>query len=335
MWAQHIESTALFIGELAVTEEDFDPSESDLAFLENVEENALLTLDNVEELSKSNVSNSEPDAMHLYLQEIGAIPLLTPAEEIQLARQVCQGNKKATQQMIEANLRLVVKIARRYLNRGMPFLDLIEEGNIGLIRAVQKFDPERGFRFSTYATWWIRQTIERALMNQTRMIRLPVHIISEINKYLRTSRTLKHHLQREPTNEEVAHHLEKPLHSVQRMIELLEPVASADTPRTDDLDKSLLDTIPDDYNPEPSYCIEKSDMDRQLTVWLSQLSEKQRTVMELRFGLKSSEPLTLEKTGEKMGITRERTRQIQIDALSKLRQLLEHDGISAHELLYK
>jgi len=316
-------------------EENLEPSENDLVFLEDIEEETILTLDNIEELTKQPISNADPDLMRLYLQEIGTKPLLTAIEEIQLARQIGWGNKKATQQMIEANLRLVVKIARRYLNRGMPLLDLIEEGNIGLMRAVQKFDPERGFRFSTYATWWIRQTIERALMNQTRMIRLPVHIIAEINRYLRTLRSLKHSLQREPTNEEIAHHLEKPLHSIQRLVELLEPVTSADAPRTNDFEKSLLDTIPDDCNPEPSLCIEEIDMDRQLTIWLSQLSEKQRTVVELRFGLKSSESLTLEKTGEQMGITRERTRQIQIDALSKLRQLLEHDGISINELLNK
>lgn len=311
----------------------FDPSEHELILLEETveEEN-----ENLEEIYKANIINTEPDTMRLYLQEIGATPLLKPEEELHLARLVCQGDKKATKKMIESNLRLVVKIARRYLNRGMPLLDLIEEGNIGLIRAVQKFDPERGFRFSTYATWWVRQAMERAIMNQTRMIRLPVHIIIEINKYLRTSKFLKHQLQREPSNEEIAHHLEKPLSLIERMVSLLEPVTSVDTPRTDDREKSLLDTIPDNYNPEPSLYIEGTDIDRQLKIWLSQLSKKQRQVIELRFGLQSrKKALTLEETGAKLGITRESVRQIQIDALSKLRQLLEHDGLSANELLHE
>jgi RNA polymerase nonessential primary-like sigma factor len=321
-----------------VSEETFEPLENDLILLEeNPEENSdSVDVENLEELCKTSFNYVEPDAMRLYLKEIATKPLLTATEELHLARLVCQGDQKAIQKMIESNLRLVVKIARRYLNRGMALLDLIEEGNIGLIKAVQKFDPERGFRFSTYATWWIRQTIERSIMNQTRMIRLPVHIISEINKYLRTSKLLKHQFQREPSNEEIAHHLDKSLHSIQRMMTLLEQVTSIDMPRTDDLEKSLLDTIPDDCNPEPSLSIEDTDMDRQLKVWLSQLHEKQRLVVEYRFGLKSAEkPLTLEETGAKLGITRERTRQIQIDALSKLRQLLENDGLSANELLHE
>lgn len=316
-----------------MSDDIFDPSEHELILLE---ETVKKESEDLEEIYKANPINAEPDTMRLYLQEIGATPLLKPEEELHLARLVCQGDKNATQKMIESNLRLVVKIARRYLNRGMAFLDLIEEGNLGLMRAVQKFDPERGFRFSTYATWWVRQAMERAIMNQTRMIRLPVHIISEINKYLRTSKFLKHQFQREPSNEEIAHHLEKPLNLIERMVALLEPIASVDTPRTDDMEKSLLDTIPDDYNPEPSLYIEGTDIDRQLKVWLSQLSEKQRQVIECRFGLKSKQkPLTLEETGAKLGITRERTRQLQIDALSKLRQLLEHDGLSANELLHE
>jgi RNA polymerase nonessential primary-like sigma factor len=315
-----------------VSDDVFEPLDHDLMLLEeNFEEEP----DNLEELYQATAVTSEPDSMRLYLQEIGTTPLLKPEEELYFARLVCQGDKNATKKMIEANLRLVVKIARRYLNRGMAFSDLIEEGNLGLIRAVQKFNPEKGFRFSTYATWWIRQTIERAIMNQTRMIRLPVHIISEINKYLRTSKALRHQLQREPSNDEIAHYLEKPLHSVERMSALLEPVTSVDMPRTDDLEKSLLDTIPDDYNPEPSAYIENKDIDRQLKVWLLQLSEKQRKVIELRFGLYSTEEtLTLEETGARLGITRERTRQIQIDALIKLRQLLENDGLSSYELLH-
>lgn len=333
MRAANFKPATLFIGELAVSEETFEPLENDLILLEkNLEEEN----ENLEELYKASFSYTEPDAMRLYLKEINTKSLLTSTEELHLARLICQGDQKATQKMIEANLRLVVKIARRYLNRGMALLDLIEEGNIGLIKAVQKFDPERGFRFSTYATWWIRQSIERAIMNQSRMIRLPVHIISEINKYLRTLKLLKHQFQREPSNEEIAHHLDKPLHSVERMMTLLEPVASIDMPRTDDLEKSLLDTIPDDYNPEPSLSIESTDIDRQLKIWLSQLTEQQQLVIKFRFGLKSTEqPLTLEETGAKLGITRESVRQIQIQALFELRYLLENDGLSANELLHE
>lgn len=315
-----------------MSDDVFEPLDHDLLTLE---ENFEEVHEELDELCQNTAVASEPDSMRLYLQEIGATPLLKPEEELHLARLVCQGDKNATKKMIEANLRLVVKIARRYLNRGMAFSDLIEEGNLGLIRAVQKFNPEKGFRFSTYATWWIRQTMERAIMNQTRMIRLPVHIISEINKYLRTSKALRHQLQREPSNDEIAHHLEKPLHSIERMSTLLEPVTSVDIPRTDDLEKSLLDTIPDDYNLEPSSYIEGIDIDRQLKVWLTQLTEKQRKVIELRFGLQNSdETLTLEETGARLGITRERARQIQIDALTKLRQLLESDGLSSYELLH-
>lgn len=315
-----------------MSDDVFEPLDHDLLTLEENFEEAHEELD---ELCQNTAVASEPDSMRLYLQEIGATPLLKPEEELYFARLVCQGDKNATKKMIEANLRLVVKIARRYLNRGMAFSDLIEEGNLGLIRAVQKFNPEKGFRFSTYATWWIRQTMERAIMNQTRMIRLPVHIISEINKYLRTSKALRHQLQREPSNDEIAHYLEKPLHSIERMSTLLEPVTSVDIPRTDDLEKSLLDTIPDDYNLEPSSYIEEVDIDRQLKVWLTQLTEKQRKVIELRFGLQNSdEILTLEETGTRLGITRERARQIQIDALAKLRQLLESDGLSSYELLH-
>ncbi len=310
-----------------------DPLEHELILLEETVEEET---EHLEEIYKASPINAEPDAMRLYLKEIGAKPLLKPDEELCLARLVCQGDKKATQKMIESNLRLVVRIARRYLNRGMPLLDLIEEGNIGLIKAVQKFDPERGFRFSTYATWWIRQTIERAMMNQNRMIRLPVHIIVEINKYLRTIKLLKHQLQREPSNEEIAHHLEKPLHLIERMAVFLEPITSVDTPRTNDQEKSLLDALPDEYNPDPSTYIEDNDINHQLKILLLQLSEKQRQVIELRFGLQSPEKnFTLEETGAKLGITRESARQIQIDALFKLRQLLENEGLSANELLHE
>ncbi len=195
------------------------------------------------------------DATQLYLNEIGFSPLLTPEEEVHFARLAQKGDPAGRRRMIESNLRLVVKIARRYVNRGLSLLDLIEEGNLGLIRAVEKFDPERGFRFSTYATWWIRQTIERAIMNQTRTIRLPIHVVKELNVYLRAARELTHKLDHEPSPEEIANLLEKPVEEVKRMLGLNERVTSVDVSLGPDSDKTLLDTLTDDRPTDPvSYC---------------------------------------------------------------------------------
>jgi len=274
------------------------------------------------------MNHTEHDVTRLYLNEIGFTALLTPEEEVSLSRRVQQGDKLARARMIEANLRLVVKIARRHMNRGLALLDLIEEGNLGLIRAVQKFDPERGFRFSTYATWWIRQTIDRALMNQTRTIRLPIHVIKEINVYLRAARQLAQTLDREPTPEDVARHLDRPIEEVKRMLGLNDRVTSMDTPRTDDREKSLLDTIPDDKNPDPATLLQDADLSHHIDLWLSQLTDKQRMVVERRFGLHGHEIATLEELGSALGITRERVRQIQIEALGRLRDILERDGLS-------
>jgi RNA polymerase nonessential primary-like sigma factor len=279
------------------------------------------------------VDDTERDATRLYLNEIGFSALLTPEEEVHYARLAQRGDQAARKRMIEANLRLVVKIARRYMNRGLALLDLIEEGNLGLIRAVEKFDPERGFRFSTYATWWIKQTIDRALMNQTRTIRLPIHVVKEINIYLRAARTLSQQLDREPTSEDVAQLLNKPVEEVKRMLGLNERVTSVDTPRTADSEKSLLDTIPDEQNVDPSVLLQDEDVMRHVQLWLSQLNEKQRTVLERRFGLDGDEVATLEQVGYKIGITRERVRQIQIEALRRLREILEREGFSGDALV--
>jgi len=268
------------------------------------------------------------DATRIYLNEIGGSKLLTAEEEVRFARLAQGGDNVARQRMIVSNLRLVVKIARRYLNRGLPLLDLIEEGNLGLIRAVEKFDPERGFRFSTYATWWIRQTIERAIMNQTRTVRLPIHVVKEINVYLKAARSLAQQLDHEPTSEDVAAMLDKPISEVKRMFGLNERVASVDTPYSKDADKPLVDMLQDDSVGDPTERIQDEDIQQNLEVWLHKLNDKQREVVERRFGLRGYEHSTLEHVAQELGVTRERVRQIQMDALRRLRDILEKDGFS-------
>ena len=271
---------------------------------------------------------SQADATRLYLKEIGFSPLLSAEEEVYYARRAQKGEEAARRRMIESNLRLVVKIARRYMNRGLTLLDLIEEGNLGLIRAVEKFDPERGFRFSTYATWWIRQTIERGIMNQTRTIRLPVHVLKEINIYQRAARYLAQKLDHEPSPEEVANLLDKPVEDVKAMLGLNERVASVDAPLDDDPDRSLLDAIADEHTPDPERMLQREDLRVIIQQWLEGLNDKQREVVERRFGLNGREVATLEEVGADIGVTRERVRQIQVEALKQLRTVLEKSGYS-------
>ena len=272
------------------------------------------------------------DATQLYLNEIGFSPLLSPEEEVYFARMAMRGEDAGRKRMIESNLRLVVKIARRYVNRGLTLLDLIEEGNLGLIRAVEKFDPERGFRFSTYATWWIRQTIERAIMNQTRTIRLPIHVVKELNVYLRAARELTQKLDHEPSAEEIADLLDRPVADVKRMLGLNERVASVDTPLGPESDKSLLDTIPDVHVSDPAEMLQDDDMRASIGEWLGELTEKQREVVARRFGLRGYEISTLEEVGREIGLTRERVRQIQVEALKRLRDILEKQGLSSESI---
>tara|TARA_R110001599_G_scaffold57631_1_gene158540 strand:+ start:59293 stop:60402 length:1110 start_codon:yes stop_codon:yes gene_type:complete len=272
------------------------------------------------------------DATQLYLNEIGFSPLLTPEEEVHFARLAQKGDPAGRKRMIESNLRLVVKIARRYVNRGLTLLDLIEEGNLGLIRAVEKFDPERGFRFSTYATWWIRQTIERAIMNQTRTIRLPIHVVKELNIYLRAARELTQKLDHEPSPEEISQLLDKPVEDVKRMLGLNERVASIDMSFGPDSDKTLLDTLTDDQATDPCDLLQDDDLNTSIDHWLSELSEKQREVVTRRFGLRGHESSTLEEVGREIGLTRERVRQIQVEALKRLREILEHHGLSGESI---
>ena len=313
----------------------------DEALLEAVDEfdeNAIVEEDNdddaeAELFQPGEIPDGQLDATRLYLSEIGYSPLLTAEEEVHYARLAQKGVESGRKKMIESNLRLVVKIARRYLNRGLALLDLIEEGNLGLIRAVEKFDPERGFRFSTYATWWIRQTIERAIMNQTRTIRLPIHVVKEINIYLRAARHLAQTLDHEPSPEEIAELLDKPIDDVKRMLGLNERITSVDTPLGRDAENSLLDAIPDENNTDPVLLLQDDDVRGNIEQWLGQLTDKQREVVERRFGLNGHDVSTLEEVGNTIGVTRERVRQIQIEALRKLREILEKEGFSGDALL--
>ena len=258
--------------------------------------------------------------------------MLSAEEEKYYARLAIAGEDSGRKRMIESNLRLVVKISRRYINRGLTLLDLIEEGNLGLIRAVEKFDPERGFRFSTYATWWIRQTIERAIMNQTRTIRLPIHVVKELNVYLRAARELTQKLDHEPSAEEIADLLDKPAADVKRMLRLNERVTSMDTPVGPDSDRSVVDTIPEVRESDPSQLLQDSDIKDSIAVWLDELSDKQREVVSRRFGLRGYESSTLEEVGREIGLTRERVRQIQVEALKRLRGIMETEGLSGESL---
>jgi len=271
------------------------------------------------------------DVTRMYLRDIGFVPLLTAEEEVELARKAQAGDMEARRRMIEANLRLVVKIARHYLHRGLSLLDLIEEGNLGLIRAVEKFDPERGFRFSTYATWWIRQTIERALMNQGRTVRLPVHVIKQLNASLRTARKLAQGLDHEPRPEEIAKAMDRPREEVERLLHFHERELSIDGGPHEE--RSLLETLTDESAGDPSEWLHEERVARRLEGLLDRLSEKQRRVVEQRFGLRGHEASTLEEVGRRIGVTRERARQIQVEALRRLREMMEREGGGAEQYL--
>ncbi|AKJ41607.1 RNA polymerase sigma factor RpoS [Pragia fontium] len=311
---------------------DFDDSEpaefDEKAQLDVVEDDT--SADDI--LLSQDVTQHVLDATQLYLGEIGFSPLLTAQEEVYFARRALRGDAAARNRMIESNLRLVVKIARRYNNRGLALLDLIEEGNLGLIRAVEKFDPERGFRFSTYATWWIRQTIERAIMNQTRTIRLPIHIVKELNVYLRTARELSQKLDHEPRAEDIAIQLDKSVGDVSRMLRLNERVTSVDSPLNGESDSALLDILPDENNNDPEYMIQDNDIKQSIVKWLFELNPKQREVLARRFGLLGYEAATLEDVGAEIGLTRERVRQIQVEGLGQLREILVKQGLSIEAL---
>lgn len=268
------------------------------------------------------------DVTRIYLSEIGRARLLTAEEEIMLSRAAGNGCMASRQRMIESNLRLVVNVARPYIKRGLPLLDLVEEGNLGLIRAVEKFDPDRGCRFSTYATWWIRQSVERAIMNQCRTVRLPIHIIRELATYLRTSRELEQQLSRRPTAEEVAKELNIKPANVKRLFCLNDPMSSTEELSTSGSGRSLLDSIADENGGDPETSYAGKAAERLLSHWLEQLPIQQRDVVEHRYGLHGHGRRTLEQVGELLGVTRERVRQVQLAALSRLREISSREGFS-------
>ena len=278
-------------------------------------------------------SPHDADPVKLYLNEIGSTPLLTAAEEVIVARASLAGDEAARHRMINSNLRLVVMIAKRYTNRGLPLLDLIEEGNLGLMRAVEKFDPERGFRFSTYATWWIRQSVERALMNQGRTIRLPIHVQKDINTIVRCTRDLRSSLRREPSTSEIADVLDRDPGEVSKLLKLSEKVTSVDNQLSSDTERSLIDTVSSHLEDNPLSLVDGEKIEGCLGDWLDDLPDRQREILARRFGLMGYEASTLEAVGEEVGLTRERVRQIQIDALARLKRAALRDGLSEEELL--
>ena len=314
----------------------FDTTEDDDLCALETDEETILDDDSSDVVTTSatfTVSSHEMDATQMYLREIEFSSLLTPEEEVRYGRLARQGDELGRKKMITCNLRLVVKIARRYMGRGLPLPDLIEEGNLGLIHAVEKFDPERGFRFSTYATWWIRQNIERALMNQTRTIRLPIHVNKELNAYLRKMREMTQKLGYEPSLQEMAVAMDKPIEALRKLLDFNERITSLDIPVGKDGDSLLVDFVSNDHDDDPAGKLEDEDITQSVDSWLEQLEFKQQEVIVRRFGLHGHERATLEQVGEALGLTRERVRQIQMDALKRLRRILENKGLSGESLL--
>ena len=286
-----------------------------------------------EEASSAKEYEEIADVTQIYLNDIGSNALLTPSEEVELARRVVQGDFSARQKMIEHNLRLVVNIAKHYINRGLALLDLIEEGNIGLMHALEKFDPERGFRFSTYATWWIRQNIERAIMNQSRTIRLPVHVVKELNQVLRCQRQLEAANNGDTTVEDVARQLARSVDEVRAILALNEHTASLDAPLDIDPSLSIGESLADDSADTPDLQIHDLEVENLVRDWIGQLNEKQRMVIRHRYGIDECEIQTLEELADSLELTRERVRQIQLEALGQLRRIIKRRGVSKDVLL--
>ena len=307
----------------------------------DIDEPKTRDLENEEELSDEelaitaeNVDSFADDSVRLYLREIGKIPLLTPEEEAELAQRIVRGDKKAKDKMVESNMRLVVSIAKRYGGRGLDFLDLIQEGNTGLLRAVEKFDPDKGFKFSTYATWWVRQAITRAIADQARTIRIPVHMVETINKVLRTTRKLTSELNREPTNEEIAKALDMEPEKVDYVMRIKQDIASLDASvgrDGDDEDSVLGDFVEDEERDSPEDSAANQILKEQLSEIIATLTDREQKIIRLRFGIGGGRPHTLEEVGNEFDVTRERIRQIEAKALSKLRK--NKDTKKLHEYL--
>ena len=307
--------------------EPMEPDALDLADEEELSDEDLeITVDNVDAFAD--------DSVRLYLREIGKIPLLSPEEEAKLAQEIVEGKKKAKDKMVEANMRLVVSIAKRYSGRGLDFLDLIQEGNTGLLRAVEKFDPEKGFKFSTYATWWIRQAITRAIADQARTIRIPVHMVETINKVLRTTRKLTTELNHEPSVAEIAKELDMDVDKVEYVMRIKQDIASLDASvgrDGDDEDSVLGDFVEDEERVSPEESAATQILKEQLASIISTLSDREQKIIKMRFGIGGERPHTLEEVGAEFSVTRERIRQIEAKALSKLRK--HKDTKKLHEYL--
>ena len=306
-------------------EKDFD------SFTES--ENPKKTDDSESEIEFAPKSKDfNPDPTVMYLNEIGYKPVLTAEEEFHYASLAKRGDKQARNHLIEGNLRLVVKIARRYIGRGLSFLDLIEEGNLGLIHSVEKFDPDLGFRFSTYSTWWIKQTVERAIMNQVRTVRVPVYMIKELSTYLKAARKLEQVYGHQASTEQIAEFIDKPLHEVKKILNANDITLSFDTPLDNDSSQTLLDVVPDQQNSNPETVLSDENIKEFLNSWLNQLEDKYRDILMRRFGLGDYEIHTLEEIGQMIGLTRERVRQMQVEGLARLREVFESHGISIDSL---
>jgi len=315
---------------MAQDDEFTEPEELEI---QDAEESEAETPDVQANLESDFLLDEIHDVTQLYLNEIGREALLTPDEERELAFRVRQGDFDARQKMIEHNLRLVVNIAKHYINRGLTLLDLIEEGNLGLMHALDKFEPERGFRFSTYATWWIRQNIERAIMNQSRTIRLPVHVIKELTIYLRAQRHLEMHGTPDAGPDEIAHLTGRTVEEVRRVLQLNDRMASLDAPLDIDPSLSIGEAIADDRSEMPEEMLQAAEVEEYVQSWLEELTDKHRWVIERRFGLNNQDLATLEELADHLGVTRERVRQIQLEALQILRRILRRRGLSQDGLL--
>ena len=313
---EYLEGQGIDILQIPNDVEDEMPDDIDIML---VEEEAEVEID----VEKIDLSVSEgisiEDPVRMYLKEIGKVPLLSADEEIELAKRMSEGDEEAKKRLAEANLRLVVSIAKRYVGRGMLFLDLIQEGNLGLIKAVEKFDYQKGFKFSTYATWWIRQAITRAIADQARTIRIPVHMVETINKLIRVSRQLLQELGREPLPEEIAEELDMPVERVREILKISQEPVSLETPIGEEEDSHLGDFIQDDNVPVPAEAAAATLLKEQLNEVLDTLTEREQKVLRLRFGMNDGRARTLEEVGKEFDVTRERIRQIEAKALRKLR----------------